>query len=356
MIASTRDSGAERGAEPGPAGTVVLEVQGLSVDLSIGGTWVSAVSDVSLTIRRGEALGLVGESGSGKSLTALSIARLLPDNARIVGGSIRLMGEDVLGKDARELNRMRARSVALIFQNPTTYLNPVLTIGAQLSEIFELNPELLDATGRPGGSRRARRRHALERSIEYLRLVRIPDPERIAKQYPFELSGGMQQRAVIAMALARRPDLIIADEITTALDVTVQAQILSLLSDLRRTVGMTLLLITHDMGIVAQLADRVAVMYSGSVVECSDAVTLFRAARHPYSQALLATVPTIRGSRTVFQPIPGSIPALTDAPPGCRFHPRCPYVLDDCRRMKPETVRMAPGHTVACHRYPGPAE
>jgi oligopeptide/dipeptide ABC transporter ATP-binding protein len=340
----------------GQAGAVVLEVQGLSVELSIGGRWVPAVSDVSLTIRRGEALGLVGESGSGKSLTALAIPRLLPDNARITRGSIRLAGEDVLAKNARAVNRMRARSVALIFQNPTTYLNPVLTIGQQLAEIFELNPELLDGPGPASARQRGRRRQAWARSVEYLDRVRIPDPERIARQYPFELSGGMQQRAVIAMALARRPDLIIADEITTALDVTVQAQILGLLAELRRTVGMTLLLITHDMGIVAQLADRVAVMYSGSLVECADVATLFRAARHPYAQALLATVPTIRGDRTLFQPIPGSMPALTDAPPGCRFHPRCPYVMDPCRRVKPETLAMGPGHTAACHRYEGPAE
>jgi oligopeptide/dipeptide ABC transporter ATP-binding protein len=336
---------------------VVLEVQDLCIELSIGRKWVQAVNDVSLTMHRGEALGLVGESGSGKSLTALSIPRLLPDNARVVRGSIRLMGEEVLGKSEQELDRMRARSVALVFQNPTTYLNPVVTVGEQIAEIFELNPELLDSTG--GGGRLSKseiRRQAWRKSIEYLGLVKIPDPERIAKQYPFELSGGMQQRAVIAMALARRPELIIADEITTALDVTVQAQILSLLSELRRTIGMTLLLITHDMGIVAQLADRVAVMYSGSIVECSDVVTLFRDAKHPYSKALLETVPTIRGNRTVFRPIPGAMPALTDAPSGCRFHPRCPYVLPECSRVKPDSVRTGLGHTVACHLYGVPAE
>lgn len=336
---------------------VVLEVTDLCVELSIGGTWVQALTHVSLTMHRGEALGLVGESGSGKSLTALSIARLLPANARVVRGSIRLMGEDVLAKREQELNRMRARSVAFVFQNPTTYLNPVLTVGRQVSEIFELNPELLDSPDRPGRlSRREIRRHAWRKSIEYLGLVKIPDPERIVTQYPFELSGGMQQRAVIAMALARRPDLIIADEITTALDVTIQAQILSLLSELRRTIGMTLLLITHDMGIVAQLADRVAVMYSGSIVEVADALSLFRDAQHPYSRALLETVPTIHGGRTVFRPIPGSMPALSDAPAGCRFHPRCPYVLPECSSVKPHTVSTGVNHTVACHRSGGHAE
>ena len=181
--------------------------------------------------------------------------------------------------------------------------------------------------------------------------MRIPDPERVVTRYPFELSGGMQQRVVIAMALVRRPDVVIADEITTALDVTVQAQILSLLADLRRTVGLTLLLITHDLGIVAQLADRVVVMYSGSVAEMSDVRTLFRAPRHPYSKALLETVPTIDGARTVFRPIRGAMPALTDPPSGCRFHPRCPDAFDECSRRKPERLALPTGHAVACHKY-----
>jgi oligopeptide/dipeptide ABC transporter ATP-binding protein len=337
----------------GGEASVVLEVEDLCVELGIGGHWVRALSNVSLTIHRGETLGLVGESGSGKSLTALSIPGLLPDNARVVGGSIRLMGEDLLGKSERELNQRRARSVAFVFQNPTTYLNPVLTVGEQIAEIFEVSPELLDSTAR---SRSGRRREAWRQSVEYLRLVKIPDPERTVRQYPFELSGGMQQRAVIAMALARRPHLVIADEITTALDVTVQAQILSLLAELRRRIGMTLLLITHDMGVVAQLADRVAVMYSGSVVECADVRSLFREAKHPYSRALLEAVPTIHGDRTIFRSIPGTMPALTDPPRGCRFHPRCPSALADCLSVKPGPVVTGPGHTVACHLYGTPAE
>jgi peptide/nickel transport system ATP-binding protein len=222
----------------------------------------------------------------------------------------------------------------------------VLRIGDQIAEVFELNAELLEAT-----SPRERRREAWRRSVEALRLVRIPDPERVATRYPFELSGGMQQRVVIAMALVREPDLVIADEITTALDVTVQAQILSLLAELRRTVRLTLLLITHDMGIVAQLADRVVVMYSGSVAEASDVRTLFRAPRHPYSKALLETVPTIDGGRTVFRPIRGAMPALTDPPAGCRFHPRCPDAFDECSRRKPERLALAADHAVACHKY-----
>jgi peptide/nickel transport system ATP-binding protein len=324
----------------------VLEIRDLSVELSIGGRWIQALDRVGLSIERGEVLGLVGESGSGKSLTALSVAGLLPANARVVGGSIRLRGEEVLGKSEAELNRLRARSVALVFQNPTSYLNPVLRIGDQIAEVFDLNPELLEAKGT-----RERRREAWRRSVEALRLVRIPDPERVVTRYPFELSGGMQQRVVIAMALVRQPDLVIADEITTALDVTVQAQILSLLAELRRTVRLTLLLITHDLGIVAQLADRVVVMYSGSVAEASDVRTLFRAPRHPYSKALLETVPTIDGGRTVFRPIRGAMPALTDPPPGCRFHPRCPDAFDECSRRKPERLALAAGHAVACHKY-----
>jgi peptide/nickel transport system ATP-binding protein len=338
--------------EQGAHGTAVLEVDDLSVEISIRGAWVRALNNVSVTIRRGEVLGLVGESGSGKSLTALSIARLLPENARVLGGSIRLMGEDVLAKGERELDRMRARSVALVFQNPTSYLNPVLTVGKQIAEIFELNPELLGATTWSGAvSRRDMRRLAWRKSVDYLGLVKIPDPGRIATLYPFQLSGGMQQRVVIAMALARQPSLIIADEITTALDVTIQAQILTLLSDLRRTMGMTLLLVTHDMGIVAQLADRVAVMYSGSIVECSDVRSLFKEAKHPYTRALLETVPTIHGTQASFRPIPGAVPALTDPPPGCRFHPRCSCVLEPCASVKPLTVPTGPGHTVACHLW-----
>jgi peptide/nickel transport system ATP-binding protein len=333
-------------------GAAVLEVEDLSVEISIRGAWVQALHNVSLAIRRGEVLGLVGESGSGKSLTALSIACLLPDNARVLGGSIRLRGEDVLAKGERELDRMRARSLALVFQNPTSYLNPVLTVGEQIAEIFELNPELLVARTRPGGaSRRDMRRLAWRKSVDYLGLVKIPDPERIVTLYPFQLSGGMQQRVVIAMALARQPSLIIADEITTALDVTIQAQILTLLSDLRRAVGMTLLLITHDMGIVAQLADRVAVMYSGSIVECSDVRSLFRDAKHPYSRALLETVPTIHGTQASFRPIPGAVPSLTDPPPGCRFHPRCSCVFEPCSRVTPLSIPTGPGHTVACHLW-----
>lgn len=336
---------------------MVLEVEDLCVELSIRGKWVRAVNDVSLTIRGGETLGLVGESGAGKSLTALSIPGLLPDNARVVKGSIRLMGEDVLGKSERALNRLRARSVAFIFQNPTSYLNPVLTVGEQIAEVFEFTPELLNAVGSSGRLAKSEiRRRAWSASVEYLGLVKIPDPGRIAMRYPFELSGGMQQRVVIAMALARRPSLVIADEITTALDVTVQAQILGLLSELRRVTGATLLLITHDMGIVAQLADRVAVMYAGSVVELADVRTLFREPKHPYSKALLETVPTIHGSRTIFRPIPGAVPPLTDPPSGCRFHPRCPYVLEACSRVKPAPVLAGPGHTVACHRYETGAE
>jgi oligopeptide/dipeptide ABC transporter ATP-binding protein len=333
-------------------GPPVLEVEGLSVELSVGGVWVQALDGVSLRIRRGEVLGLVGESGSGKSLTALSISRLLPDNARVLGGAIRLMGEDVLAKGERELERMRSRSLALIFQNPTSYLNPLLTVGDQIAEIFALNPELLASTDRPRPSSRREIRHqAWRKSVEYLGLVKIPDPERIVRQYPFQLSGGMQQRVVIAMALARRPSLIIADEITTALDVTIQAQILALLAELQRVMGMTLLLITHDMGIVAQLADHVAVMYSGSVVECSDVGSLFRDAQHPYSRALLEAVPTLRGTESGFRPIPGAVPSLTEPPSGCRFHPRCPLVFEPCASAKPPPLPTGPGRTVACHRY-----
>lgn len=338
-----------------PAGNAAaLEIENLCVELSIGGRWVRALNDVSLSVRGGEALGLVGESGSGKSLTALAVAGLLPENARVVRGSIRLAGESMLGRSEQELNRLRARSLAFIFQNPSTYLNPLLTIGAQLAEVFDVSPELLSSETGARLSARARRARAWEMVIEHLRLVHIPDPERIARRYPFELSGGMQQRAVIAMALIRRPGLIIADEITTALDVTVQAQILSLLAELRTKIGMTLLLITHDMGIVAQLADRVAVMYSGSVVEASDVKSLFAQARHPYANALLEAVPTIDGAETLLRPIPGTIPAITNPPSGCRFHLRCSRALAECGHIVPQPVSVGVLHSVACHLYRNP--
>ncbi len=336
--------------------TAVLEVENLSVELGIGGRWVRALNNVSLSIRAGEALGLVGESGSGKSLTALAVAGLLPDNARVVGGSIRLKGEAVLGRSEAELNRLRGRALAIIFQNPTTYLNPLLTVGAQIAEVFEVSPELLASEGGGRLGKRERRERGWRLVVEHLRLVHIADPERVARQYPFELSGGMQQRVIIAMALIRRPSLVIADEITTALDVTVQAQILSLLAELRASIGMTLLLITHDMGIVAQLADRVAVMYSGSVVEASDVASLFAEARHPYARALLEAVPKIDGNETLLRAIPGGIPAITNPPPGCRFHPRCPRAFGPCAHSVPAAVALGDRHTVACHLYrDGPA-
>jgi oligopeptide/dipeptide ABC transporter ATP-binding protein len=332
----------------------VLEVRDLCVELSVDGKWVPALNNVELTLHTGEVLGLVGESGSGKSLTALAVAGLLPDNARVVGGSVRLLGEPLLEKSEQRLNKLRARSIAFVFQNPTTYLNPVLTIGKQIAEIFDLSPELLQRDGEVGAiAKQIRRRRAWRAVIDHLQMVKIPDPERVASQYPFELSGGMQQRAVIAMALVRRPHLIIADEITTALDVTVQAQILNLLVELRRSIGMTLLLITHDMGIVAQLADNVAVMYSGSVVECSDVSSLFKDPKHPYSRALLEAVPTIHRGATTLRPIPGAMPALTDPPSGCRFHPRCSCVLQACSHLVPRPVMTGPDHSVSCHLYQG---
>jgi oligopeptide/dipeptide ABC transporter ATP-binding protein len=330
----------------------VLEIRGLAVELGIGGKWIRALNNVNLTIHRGEALGLIGESGSGKSLTALSVPGLLPDNARVVAGSIRLLGEELLGKNERALNERRARSVAFVFQNPTTYLNPVLPVGLQIAELFEVAPELLGPRADIRKlSHRARRRLGWSKALEYLRLVKIPDPERVSRQYPFELSGGMQQRVVIAIGLVRQPHLVIADEITTALDVTVQAQILRLLSELRQTIGLTLLLITHDMGIVAQLADTVAVMYSGSIVECAEVRTLFRHAQHPYSKALLEAVPTLHGGDAIFRPIPGGIPALTDPPSGCRFHPRCAHAFPPCFATAPAPVALGPAHTVACHLH-----
>jgi peptide/nickel transport system ATP-binding protein len=326
----------------------VLEIEHLSVALGIGGRLVPALDDVSFSIRRGEALGLIGESGSGKSLTALSVPGLLPANARITGGSIRLLGDELVGKPEAELNRLRARSVAFVFQNPTTYLNPLLTIGRQISELFEASPELLEVRGRI--SNREKRALAWAKSIEALRLVKIPDPERVVRQYPFELSGGMQQRAVIAMGLVRRPHLIIADEITTALDVTVQAQILRLLAELRQSIEMTLLLITHDMGIVAQLADRVAVMYSGRIAEIGPVRDVVQNPLHPYAKGLMGAIPTLASDAARLVQIPGSMPRLSAIPPGCPFNPRCALAFDRCRTERPEPIANGT-QAVACHLY-----
>jgi peptide/nickel transport system ATP-binding protein len=322
---------------------------------------VKALDGITLAIRKGEALGLVGESGCGKSVTALTIVGLLPENASVVDGEIILGGEDILKIPPEEMREVRINKIAMVFQDPTTFLNPVLTIGEQLEEVFLLNPERLVRDGAAKKiegvtdtsklSKSMQKKIAKILSIDVMGAVRLPDAERILKEYPHELSGGMRQRCMIAMALARNPDLFIADEITTALDVTIQAQVLQLLRELKKDFLGSTLLITHDLGVVAELADRVAVMYAGNVVELAGVKELFANPLHPYTQGLMRAIPMIDRPLERLETIPGSVPDLIYPPSGCRFHPRCPFAFEKCKLEKPELLNAGKGHGVACHLY-----
>jgi oligopeptide/dipeptide ABC transporter ATP-binding protein len=296
----------------------LLSIQNLEVDFRLNDHWVRAVDGVSLSMERGETLCVVGESGCGKSVTALSIARLLPEPpSRVAGGSIELDGQRVLDLPPAELRRLRGGIVSYVFQEPGAALNPVFRVGAQILETLRIH--------RPERATRAE-------VVRLLAEVGIPDPERRARSYPHELSGGMQQRVMIAMAIATEPKLLIADEPTTALDVTIQAQILDLLKDLKRRLGMAILLITHNLGLVGDIADRVVVMYAGQVIESGPAAALLQSPRHPYTRALLQSVPELGHSRDRLQAIPGTVPQPGQWPAGCRFAPRCPMVQASCHR------------------------
>ncbi|MFF1817023.1 ABC transporter ATP-binding protein [Kribbella sp. NPDC058245] len=325
----------------------LLQVRNLKTEFGTDQGAVTAVDEVSFGLAAGETLCLVGESGSGKSVTALSIMGLLADNGRITAGSVRFEDQDLATLPERQLRGIRGNSIAMIFQEPMTSLNPVLTIGDQLSETMILHLGLSKAQAR-------------ERVIELLTKVGVPRAAEIVDDYPHRLSGGMRQRAMIAMALSCAPKLIIADEPTTALDVTIQAQILKLIRDLSAETGTAMLLITHDLGVVAEMADRVAVMYAGQVVEQADVFTLFDEPKHPYTIALMRSVPHITappGDRLTS--ITGSVPSLLQMPTGCRFHERCPQAMDRCRDDRPELLQIADGpgdHTVRCWLYDVPAE
>jgi peptide/nickel transport system ATP-binding protein len=292
-----------------------LEVDRLITAFPIEGRWVAAVNGVSFALEAGETLALVGESGCGKSLTALSILRLVDPPGRIVGGTVRLEGRDLLALDERAMRGVRGKDVGLVLQEPMTALNPVFTVGSQIAEALEVH-------GIASG------REARTRAIELLEAVRVPEPERRVDAYPHQLSGGLRQRVLIAAALACRPKLLIADEPTTALDVTIQGQILDLLSDLKTRFKLALLLITHDLGVVAQQADRVAVMYAGRIVEEAPVRALFRDPRHPYTRGLLASLPGRHGER--LRAIEGTVPRLGHIPSGCPFAPRCPDRFEPC--------------------------
>jgi oligopeptide/dipeptide ABC transporter ATP-binding protein len=297
------------------------------------------VDGVSFTLHRGETLGLVGESGSGKSMTCLSILRLNPRPAsRIVGGQVLFRGEDLLAKSESEMRRYRGRHLAMILQDPMTALNPVFTVGNQLAEPLRLHQRL-------------RGRALWRRAAEAMRLVRIAAPEARLRAYPHQLSGGMRQRAVGAIALSCDPDVLIADEPTTALDVTIQAAYLALLKEIQARAGLSILFVTHDFGVVARMCDRVAVMYAGKIVELADTRALFEQAAHPYTEALLRSVPDVQARVERLDSIEGQPPSLFDPAPGCPFAPRCSHVEPRCRDTYPPERTVAPGQTVACWRH-----
>ncbi len=320
----------------------LLEVEGLSTVFFTRQGLIRAVDGLSFSLNRGETLAIVGESGCGKSISALSIMRLVPTPpGRIVAGRVLLEGRDLLALDEDAMRDVRGNAISMIFQEPMTSLNPVMTIGAQIAETLRIHQGL---------SRKA----ALEKAVEMLRLVRIPEPAQRARAYPHQLSGGMRQRAMIAMAVACNPKVLIADEPTTALDVTIQAQILELLLRLREEIGTAVILITHDLGVVAETAQRVVVMYAGRKIEEADVNALFAAPLHPYTHGLLASVPHLASLNPDVTPaerlqeIPGMVPPLTGLPPGCAFAPRCAFADGQCRVDSPPFVTRRPGHSVAC--------
>jgi peptide/nickel transport system ATP-binding protein len=320
----------------------VLDVKNLQTVFFTNSGLFRAVDDVSFSVRRGETLAIVGESGCGKSVSALSIMRLVPNPpGRIVGGSVKLEGTDLLELDEAQMRQVRGNRISMIFQEPMTSLNPVMRIGDQITEAVRLHRDMT-------------RQQAWEQAVEMLRLVRIPEPARRALEYPHQLSGGMRQRAMIAMALACRPALLIADEPTTALDVTIQAQILALVLDLQQELGMALILITHDLGVVAQTAQRVIVMYAGRKVEEADVEILFADPRHPYTRGLMASIPAVPSfqgkSDARLTEIPGAVPSLISLPEGCAFAPRCSLAIARCREAYPPLQDWGGGHWAACWR------
>src|SRR5512140_124429 len=320
----------------------MVEVKNLKTYFYTEDGIVRAVDGVSFEVYPGEVLGLVGESGCGKSVTSLSIMRLISKPGRIDAGEILLDGENLLTMPEDEMMKVRGNRISMIFQQPQTALNPVFKVGDQLSEVLNVHQDL----GKDAGWQRA---------VSLLKMVGVPDPERRAEAYPHELSGGMAQRVMIAMALACVPELLIADEPTTALDVTIQAQILDLMRDLRREMGTSVILITHDLGVVAEMAERVAVMYAGEIVEQTDVNTLFDQPLHPYTQGLIDSIPVLGEIKEQLAVIPGSVPNLVNLPPGCRFAPRCQarfkYGLTICAEVKPELEEVKQGHLVRCWLY-----
>ncbi|WP_096190415.1 ABC transporter ATP-binding protein [Evansella halocellulosilytica] len=312
----------------------LLHVNNLVTQFSSQKKPLSAVKGISFTVEHGETVCIVGESGCGKSITALSIMGLLPRNANIVEGSINFNDTDLTKLSKEEMQKVRGNEISMIFQEPMTALNPVFSIGFQIREVLMNHLKIS-------------KREAHQQGIELLKQVEISSPEKRMHQYPHELSGGMRQRVMIAIGLACNPKLLIADEPTTALDVTIQAQILELIQDLKDQYQMSVILITHDMGVVAQVADRVIVMYAGEIIEEGDVESIFNNAQHPYTKGLLNSVPHADSQHNL-EPIPGSLPTLNDQISGCAFHPRCKYVMDKCKQEKPANSSLTPHHKTTC--------
>jgi peptide/nickel transport system ATP-binding protein len=317
----------------------LLEIKGLKTHFKTDDGWLHAVDGVDLTVERGETVGVVGESGCGKSVTAMTVLKLVPmPPGRIVAGQVLWQGRDLVPLPPEEMRKIRAKEIAIIFQEPMTSLNPVYTVGEQIAETLRLHEGLS-------------RKGAMDRAVEMLKLVHIPTPKRRVNDYPHQFSGGMRQRVMIAMALSCNPKLLIADEPTTALDVTIQAQILELLNELKGRLGMSIMLITHAMGVVAETAQRVVVMYAGKVVEEASAAELFARPRHPYTQGLIRSIPRIDKAATRkvrLEAIAGVVPKLIEPAEGCRFAPRCKHAVVACTQATPPLREAAPGHKVAC--------
>jgi oligopeptide/dipeptide ABC transporter ATP-binding protein len=320
--------------------TPLLQVENLQTHFFTSGGVVKAVRGVSFHVNRGETVGIVGESGSGKSVTSLSLMRLVPDPpGKIVAGSVKLDGEEILALPPRRMQKVRGGRMSMVFQDPFSSLNPTMTLGEQVIEAIRAHSSMS-------------RREARDRTLELFRAVRLPSPELRLKQYPHQISGGQRQRVMIAVAFSTNPELLIADEPTTALDVTVQAQIMALMGDFQKRTDAAILLITHDLGVVAEMCDRVLVMYAGQIVEAGSAEQIFHLPKHPYTVGLLESLPQLNADRTTrLTSIPGQPPDLAKLPPGCPFADRCPRVMEICRMEEPGRTEVAPGQYVRCHLY-----
>jgi len=322
----------------------LLEIKGLRTQFFLREGTVTALDGIDLTVYENESVGIVGETGCGKSMTAFSILRLVPPPGRITAGSIRFKGTELTKLTSDEMRGIRGKQISMIFQDPSTSLDPVFTIGSQLKEVISLHQNIYDDA------------ELERRTLQVLKLVRIADPANVMKQYPHELSGGMKQRIMIALALSCSPSLLIADEPTTALDVTIQAQVLNLLKELVRGAGSSMMLITHNLGVVAETCNRVCIMYAGRIVEVAETFELFGKPLHPYTKGLLTAFPKLGERKEELAVIRGTVPNLMKPFPGCSFVDRCEFAMETCKQVRPRMLEVSPGHSVSCHLYPGGGE